>query len=217
MGRPVDRAKWRLWARSLRRFRNSGMRAAAWCRQEGLPLHLFYTWRRKLQSLAATESQAVAGGPTAGAARRAGETSRAAARGSNAAGSRLAGNSRPPTTLAGPRPKSGKRGASRHQVGLPDKAVACHVLCAATDAWGSEDSSMAHEAPGQDAAQRFLPVELLPPSWVELVLAHGVLVRIPAVAGHAIRTAIETAAGLAHQAPAQGRTRRPQPRSGCNF
>jgi len=57
MGRPVDRAKWRLWAERLRRFRNSGMRAAAWCRQEGLPLHLFYIWRRKLQSLAAAESR----------------------------------------------------------------------------------------------------------------------------------------------------------------
>jgi hypothetical protein len=56
MGRPVDGAKWRLWAERLRRFHNSGMRAAAWCRQQGVPLHLFYTWRRKLQTRAAAKS-----------------------------------------------------------------------------------------------------------------------------------------------------------------
>jgi len=56
MGRPVDRGKWRLWAERLRRFHNSGMREAAWCRQEGLSLHLFYTWRRRLQTRAAAKS-----------------------------------------------------------------------------------------------------------------------------------------------------------------
>jgi len=76
---------------------------------------------------------------------------------------------------------------------------------------------MAHEPPDQHAGPGFLPVELLPPSWVELVLPNGVLVRIPAVAGHAIRTAIEPAAGRAHQAPAQGRSQRPQPRIGRRF
>jgi hypothetical protein len=109
MGRPGDGAKWRLWAERLRRFHNSGMRAAAWCRHEGLPLDLFYTWRRRLRTLAAAESQAVARGPTAGPARRAGETSRAAARGANAAGSRLAGNSHPPRTLASAHRKSEKQ------------------------------------------------------------------------------------------------------------
>jgi hypothetical protein len=56
MGRPGDGAKWRLWAERLRRFHNSGMRAAAWCRHEGLPLDLFYTWRRRLRTLAAAKS-----------------------------------------------------------------------------------------------------------------------------------------------------------------
>jgi hypothetical protein len=32
------------------------MRAAAWRRQQGVPLHLFYTWRRKLQTRAAAKS-----------------------------------------------------------------------------------------------------------------------------------------------------------------
>ncbi len=36
MARPIDVAKWRLWAKRLRRFQRSGMTVREWCDSEGL-------------------------------------------------------------------------------------------------------------------------------------------------------------------------------------
>jgi hypothetical protein len=159
-----------------------------------------------LQSLAAAESQALVGGPTAGAALRVGETPRAAPRGPNAAGSRPAGNSHPPRpgrwhALIGS-PKS--RTLADRKFGsltIPRRVMPCarQRTHGVRGSWrGARASRPARHARvparGTAAAQS-----------VELVLANGLLVRIPAVAGHAIRTAIETAAVRAPKAQPTGR------------
>lgn len=52
MGRPPDATARQLWSDRLRRFRDSGLTAAAFRAREGVSLASFYAWRRRLRDLA---------------------------------------------------------------------------------------------------------------------------------------------------------------------
>ena len=48
-GRRPDPALHDLWHKRLDRFETSGLSAAAFCAAEGLSVHSFYAWRRRLR------------------------------------------------------------------------------------------------------------------------------------------------------------------------
>lgn len=54
--------QYRVWEKRVARAESSGLSAAAFCRQLGLSVALFYQWRRRLRPRAAAAAQAAAQG-----------------------------------------------------------------------------------------------------------------------------------------------------------
>jgi hypothetical protein len=62
-GAPRSRAATRqVWVAQLARFRDSGLRPAAFCAAEGVSLPSLYSWKRRLAAEAAGDTGAAAGG-----------------------------------------------------------------------------------------------------------------------------------------------------------
>jgi hypothetical protein len=62
-GRRPDPALRDLWHKRLQLFEQSGLSAAAFCSNEGLPLHTFYSWRRRLRCQSPAPGAGTAHGP----------------------------------------------------------------------------------------------------------------------------------------------------------
>ena len=62
-GRRPDPALHARWRQRLARFDRSGLSVAAFCVREGVPLHSFYTWRRRLHAAPLQQAAPNAGLP----------------------------------------------------------------------------------------------------------------------------------------------------------
>lgn len=48
MAQPSSEESEQLWKENILKQRNSGLSIAAWCRQSGIAVHIFYYWQSKL-------------------------------------------------------------------------------------------------------------------------------------------------------------------------